>query len=71
MKFKQTMGVEFAVGAYTNFGDDHISPIEHPTIEHYLQSKLLLFQNCQWVWSTWIWTSLRVCSRRRGCASAC
>ena len=46
MKFKRTLGVEFAVGAFTNFGEDHISPIEHPTLEDYLQSKLLLFQNC-------------------------
>ena len=46
MKFKRTMGVEFTVGAFTSFGEDHISPIEHPTLEDYLQSKLLLFQNC-------------------------
>lgn len=46
MKFKRTLGVEFTVGAFTNFGEDHISPIEHPTLEDYLESKLLLFERC-------------------------
>lgn len=46
MKYKRTLGVEFAVGAFTNFGEDHISPIEHPTLEDYFQSKLLLFKRC-------------------------
>lgn len=46
MKFKRTLGVEFAVGAFTNFGEDHISPIEHPTLEDYFESKLLLFEKC-------------------------
>lgn len=46
MKYKRTLGVEFAVGAFTNFGEDHISPIEHPTLEDYLDSKLLLFERC-------------------------
>ena len=46
LKYRRTYGVEFAVGAFTNFGEDHISPIEHPTLEDYLQSKLLLFGNC-------------------------
>lgn len=46
MKFCRTLGVEFAVGAFTNFGEDHISPIEHPTLEDYFESKLLLFNQC-------------------------
>ena len=46
IKFRRTLGVDFAVGAFTNFGEDHISPIEHPTLEDYLESKLLLFERC-------------------------
>lgn len=47
MKFRRTLGVEFEVGAFTNFGEDHISPIEHPTLEDYFASKLILFDNCK------------------------
>ena len=47
LKIHRTLGVEFAVGAFTNFGEDHISPIEHPTIEDYLASKLMLFRSCR------------------------
>lgn len=47
MKFRRTLGVEFEVGAFTNFGEDHISPIEHPTLEDYLECKLLLFERCR------------------------
>lgn len=47
LKLRRTLGVEFAVGAFTNFGEDHISPIEHPTPEDYLKSKLMLFRSCR------------------------
>ncbi|OUO61162.1 hypothetical protein B5F74_05785 [Collinsella sp. An271] len=47
LKFHRTLGIEFAVGAFTNFGEDHISPIEHPTLEDYFASKLMLFNNCR------------------------
>ena len=47
LKYQRTRGVEFAVGAFTNFGEDHISPIEHPTLEDYLESKLMLFDRCR------------------------
>ncbi|MFR3451972.1 MAG: Mur ligase family protein [Collinsella sp.] len=50
IKFRRTLGVDFAVGAFTNFGEDHISPIEHPTLEDYLESKLLLFDAAAWPW---------------------
>ncbi len=43
LKYDRTFGVEFAVGAFTNIGEDHISPIEHPTFEDYFASKLRLF----------------------------
>lgn len=43
LKYDRTFGVEFAVGAFTNIGEDHISPIEHPTFEDYFASKLRIF----------------------------
>lgn len=43
LKYDRTLGVEFAVGAFTNIGEDHISPIEHPTLEDYFASKLKIF----------------------------
>ena len=47
IKFHRTLGVEFEVGAFTNFGEDHVSPIEHPTLEDYFASKLRLFERCR------------------------
>lgn len=44
LKYSRTFGVDFAVGAFTNIGEDHISPIEHPTLEDYFASKLLIFK---------------------------
>ncbi len=43
LKYDRTACMDFAVGAFTNFGEDHISPIEHPTLEDYFQSKLKIF----------------------------
>lgn len=43
LKYDRTACVEFAVGAFTNIGEDHISPIEHPSFEDYFSSKLKLF----------------------------
>lgn len=43
LKYDRTACVEFTVGAFTNFGEDHISPIEHPTLEDYFESKLKIF----------------------------
>ena len=43
LKYDRTYGVDFAVGTFTNIGEDHISPIEHPTFEDYFASKLKIF----------------------------
>lgn len=43
LKYDRTACVEFAVGAFTNIGEDHISPIEHPDFEDYFSSKLKIF----------------------------
>lgn len=44
LKYGRTRCVDFAVGAFTNIGEDHISPIEHPTFEDYFASKLKIFE---------------------------
>ncbi|QWT17851.1 UDP-N-acetylmuramoyl-L-alanyl-D-glutamate--2,6-diaminopimelate ligase [Collinsella sp. zg1085] len=47
LKYERTYGMEFAVGAFTNIGEDHISPQEHPDFEDYFASKLKLFAQCK------------------------
>lgn len=43
LKMGRTAGLHFAQGAFLNISPDHLSPIEHPNFEDYLQSKLRLF----------------------------
>lgn len=43
LKYDRTLGTRFAVGMFTNIGEDHISPAEHPTFEDYFNSKLRIF----------------------------
>ena len=40
LKFKRTYGVNFEVGVFTNFLNDHVSDGEHETEEDYFLSKL-------------------------------
>ncbi len=47
LKYDRTLGTRFAVGAFTNIGEDHISPVEHPTFEDYFAAKLRLFGQCE------------------------
>ncbi|MCL1891295.1 MAG: UDP-N-acetylmuramoyl-L-alanyl-D-glutamate--2,6-diaminopimelate ligase [Coriobacteriia bacterium] len=47
LKYERVAGVTFDVGCFLNIGEDHISPIEHPNAEDYLNSKLLLFERCK------------------------
>ena len=47
LKYDRTYGVCFEVAAFTNIGEDHISPLEHPTFEDYLASKLRIFELCR------------------------
>lgn len=46
LKYGRVLNTRFEVGAFTNIGNDHISPIEHPTFEDYFTSKLALFKQC-------------------------
>ena len=42
-KYDRTLCARFAVGVFTNIGEDHVSPHEHPTFEDYFASKLRIF----------------------------
>jgi UDP-N-acetylmuramoyl-L-alanyl-D-glutamate--2,6-diaminopimelate ligase len=47
LKYDRVTGVEFAAGAFLNIGSDHISAIEHPDFNDYLEAKLRLFDHCR------------------------
>ena len=47
LKYGRMIGVELAVGAFTNISPDHVSPIEHPTFEDYFASKLRIFEHAR------------------------
>lgn len=42
LKYDRVTNVHFDIGAFLNFGEDHVSEFEHPSIEDYFQSKLKL-----------------------------
>ncbi len=43
LKYDRVAGIRFDVGVYLNISEDHISPLEHPTMEDYFASKMKLF----------------------------
>lgn len=43
-KYHRTDGIRFDVAIFLNIEEDHISPIEHPNYEDYLESKLKMFK---------------------------
>lgn len=47
LKFQRTRGVNFKIGVFTNFLNDHVSDGEHETEEDYFLSKLSLFDHCE------------------------
>ena len=47
LKYQRTEGLGYDVAAFLNIGIDHVSPIEHPTFEDYLQSKLMIFRHAR------------------------
>lgn len=42
---KRTQGLNFDICAFTNLYEDHIGGVEHPDMEHYRNSKKLLFSD--------------------------
>lgn len=47
MKQKRVEGISFLAAVFTNFGEDHIGPGEHETMEEYRYYKSRLFRVCQ------------------------
>ena len=47
LKYDRVTGVTFEAGAFLNIGSDHISAIEHPDFNDYLEAKLRLFGHCR------------------------
>ena len=47
LKYDRVDGITFAAGAFLNIGSDHISAIEHPDFDDYLESKLRIFSHCR------------------------
>lgn len=47
LKYHRTMGISFDVGCFLNIGIDHISDIEHPDFDDYLNAKLVLMGQCK------------------------
>ena len=47
LKYGRVIGVDLACGVFLNIGEDHISPVEHPDLEDYLNSKLLIFKQAK------------------------
>ena len=43
LKYARVDGMKFDIGVFLNISEDHISPIEHPDYEDYLNSKMLMF----------------------------
>ena len=47
LKLDRVYGLDFEMGIFTNFSEDHISEKEHPDMEDYFNSKLKLFEKCK------------------------
>ena len=47
LKYDRTYGVEFVVGAFLNYGLDHVGKGEHTDEEDYISSKLKFFSQCR------------------------
>lgn len=47
LKYDRTRGINFDVGCFLNIGIDHISDVEHPDFDDYLNAKMVLFSQCR------------------------
>ena len=48
LKLDRVSGIEFYAGVFTNFSEDHISKTEHNDMNEYFESKMKLFDMCQY-----------------------
>ena len=46
LKYDRVAGMRFKVGCFTNLYEDHIADDEHPDMDDYLSSKLMLWDRC-------------------------
>ena len=68
LMYGRVIGVELACAVFLNIGEDHISPVEHPDLEDYLNSKLLIFQQAR---SACVCLDCDHVERVRAAAAAC
>lgn len=47
LKYHRVRCLKFDTAVFTNIGEDHISPVEHPDFEDYFSSKLRIFSQCR------------------------
>lgn len=47
LKYDRTLGIIYDTACFLNIGEDHISPLEHPSVEDYVASKMMLFDQCR------------------------
>ena len=47
LKYDRVRGLGLGIGVFLNISRDHVSPVEHPTFEDYLASKLRIFEQCR------------------------
>ena len=47
IKWKRIEGIEFEIGIFTNFGEDHVGAHEHASIAEYRYYKSCLFRHCR------------------------
>ena len=47
LKWNRVAGINFDIGVFTNFSNDHIGDSEHKDINEYLSCKALLFKQCK------------------------
>lgn len=44
LKYDRVLGLSLSVACFLNIGNDHVSPVEHPSFEDYLSAKLRIFE---------------------------
>ena len=47
LKYDRTAGIVYDTACFLNIGEDHISPLEHPDLEDYIRSKMMLFDQAK------------------------
>ena len=47
LKYGRLGNIQFNLGVFTNLSEDHISAVEHPTLEDYIEAKKKMFERCR------------------------